>query len=32
VWVHGECLLDHGAVRVPERLPGRVLLSSAVGL
>jgi N-acyl-D-aspartate/D-glutamate deacylase len=30
VWVHGERLLDHGTLRVPERLPGRVLLSSVV--
>ncbi len=26
VWVHGERVLDHGAVRAPTRYPGRILL------
>jgi hypothetical protein len=27
VWVHGELLLENGAFRIPEDLPGRALLS-----
>jgi len=27
VWVHGAMLLEHGRLRVPERLPGRVLVA-----
>ncbi len=31
VWVHGERVLDHGAVRAPSRYQGRVLLPVAAG-
>ncbi len=27
VWVHGHCVLDHGALFAPRPFPGRTLLS-----
>ncbi len=29
VWVHGEKVLDHGAIQVPSRYSGRILLPAA---